>query len=127
MIRSLGPGSPGPVHGEKAGDPKDRRFEKAARKFEEMVIGILVKEMWKSVPKDGMERQSTGMDVAQEMFQRELARDMSRAGGLGLARDIVEQARQTGLGETGTGVPVLPGTKQQGDLPDPQGSIGFQA
>ena len=71
-----------------------RQFEKASRLFEEMMIGILVKEMWKTVPKGGMMPSSTGMDVAQEMYQKELAKEMSRAGGLGLSREINEQFRQ---------------------------------
>lgn len=127
MIRPTGAFSSGPERTGPAESPKDRQFEKAARKFEEMVIGILVHEMWKSVPKEGVVRQSTGMDVAQEMFQRELARDMSRAGGLGLARDIEEQARQTGLGRDKPVDPDLPGSMQQGDLPDPRKGIEFQA
>ena len=72
----------------------EKKFEKASRLFEEMMIGILVKEMWKTVPKGGMMPTSTGMDVAQEMYQKELAKEMSRAGGLGLSREINEQFRK---------------------------------
>ncbi len=126
MIRPTG--FPDPLGAPREGViSKEGRFEKAARKFEEMVIGILVKEMWKSVPKEGMVRQSTGMDVAQEMFQRELARDMSRAGGLGLAQDILDQARQTGLVDPGSAIPELPNLKQEGDLPGFRGTIEIQA
>ncbi|MHB1605834.1 MAG: rod-binding protein [Leptospirales bacterium] len=127
MIDPAGSSSPVAVISKEAGTPEDRQFEKAARKFEEMVIGILVHEMWKSVPKEGIVRQSTGMDVAQDMFQRELSREMSRAGGLGLARDIVEQSRQMGVGMADPGLFTLPGPMQQGDLPDPRKGIDFQA
>ncbi|MGL3709857.1 rod-binding protein [Leptospirillum ferriphilum] len=75
-------------------DGGEKKFEKASRLFEEMMIGILVKEMWKTVPKGGMMPTSTGMDVAQEMYQKELAKEMSRAGGLGLSREIKEQFRK---------------------------------
>jgi flagellar protein FlgJ len=75
------------------------KFEKASRMFEEMMIGILVREMWKTVPKGGMMPSSTGMDVAQEMYQKELAKEMSRAGGMGLSREITEQFRQDFRGD----------------------------
>ena len=71
----------------------DKKFEKAARKFEGMVIGILIQEMWKTVPKKGITGESTGMDIAQEMFQRELARDLEKGGGFGLASEILSQPR----------------------------------
>ncbi len=71
----------------------DPKLKKAARKFEGMVIGILIQEMWKTIPKKGITGESTGMDVAQEMFQRELARDLERGGGLGLASEILSQPR----------------------------------
>ena len=77
----------------------ERKFEKASRLFEEMMIGILVKEMWKTVPKGGMMPSSTGMDVAEGMYQKELAKEMSRAGGMGLSREINEQFLQNFRGD----------------------------
>ncbi len=79
----------------------DKNLEKASRMFEETVIGILVREMWKTVPKGGLVRQSTGMDVAEEMYQKELAKEMSRAGGVGLSREILEQFRKDFPGDAG--------------------------
>jgi Rod binding domain-containing protein len=76
-----------------SGGKPDSKLTKAARKFEAMVIGILIQEMWKTIPKKGIAGESTGMDVAQGMFQRELARDLERGGGLGLASEILSQSR----------------------------------
>lgn len=117
----IGAETPGPLPEPRpAADPK---LEKAARKFEGMVIGILIQEMWKTIPKKGITGESTGMDVAQEMFQRELARDLERGGGLGLASEILSQPRANDPNGP------LEGPHSGGieDLPEGRDGVNFRA
>lgn len=72
------------------------RLEKAARKFEAMVVEGMVREMWKTIPVSERESQSAGLSLANELYQKELSKDLVNAGGFGLARQIVEDTREKG-------------------------------
>ena len=74
----------------------DTRLEKAARKFETMVIEGMVREMWKTIPVSKREGQSAGLSLANELYQKELSKDLVKSGGFGLARQIVEDTRKKG-------------------------------
>lgn len=75
---------------------------KAARKFEAMVVEGMVREMWKTIPVSQEESGSPGLSLAQQLYQKELSKDLVGAGGFGLARQIVEDTRK------GEGLPELP-------------------
>ncbi len=67
---------------------------KAARKFEAMVVEGMVREMWKTIPVSREESGSPGLSLAQQLYQKELSKDLVGAGGFGLARQIVEDTRK---------------------------------
>jgi peptidoglycan hydrolase FlgJ len=65
-------------------------LHEVAQQFESVFVTMLMKAMRDTLPKDGM-FQSSQMDTYQEMFDQQLALDLSRQDGLGLASVIERQ------------------------------------
>ena len=59
--------------------------------FESIFINSLFQEMRKSIPHEGFFEHDMGMDIFQEIMDMEVAREMSRQGGLGLGRLLYSQ------------------------------------
>jgi flagellar protein FlgJ len=70
-------------------DPEGALHE-VAQQFESVFITMMMKAMRDTLPKDGM-FQSGQMDTYQEMFDQQLALDLSRQNGLGLGAVIERQ------------------------------------
>lgn len=68
----------------------DQAAHEVAQQFESIFIGMVLKAMRSATPKDGM-FDSDRMEAYQDMFDKQLALDMSAKGGLGLARIIEQQ------------------------------------
>ena len=84
-------------------------LDKAARRFESMVVEGMVREMWKTIPVSREEGRSAGLSLAQELYQKELSKELVAAGGFGLARQIVEDARKgLAMPKEPEGSPVRP-------------------
>jgi flagellar protein FlgJ len=69
-------------------DPQQAARE-VAQQFESIFVGMMVKSMRDTLPDDSLFG-SHQMEAYQEMFDKQLAVDLSRKGGLGLA-DIIER------------------------------------
>jgi flagellar protein FlgJ len=65
-------------------------LHEVAQQFESVFITMMMKAMRDTLPKDGMFA-SSQMDTYQEMFDQQLALDLSRQNGLGLASVIERQ------------------------------------
>ncbi|MGC8499870.1 MAG: hypothetical protein ACYDBP_02155 [Leptospirales bacterium] len=84
-------------------------LDKAAKRFESMVVEGMVREMWKTIPVSREEGRSAGLSLAQKLYQKELSRELVAAGGFGLARQIVEDARKgLAMPKEPEGSPVRP-------------------
>ena len=73
---------------------KDRKVLEATKKFEAYFISQLLKNMRKTVPKNGLLDGGFGKDIYYSMLDNALADQMSEAGGIGLS-DVL--ARQFGV------------------------------
>ncbi len=71
----------------------DKVLKQLCQDFESIFINSLFQEMRKSVPDDGFLEYGMGMSVFQEMMDMEMAREMSRKGGLGLGHLLYDQLR----------------------------------
>jgi flagellar protein FlgJ len=76
----------------KAGSDPGAAAKEVAQQFESIFVGMMLKSMRDTLPKDGM-FSSNQMDAYQDMFDKQLAVDMSSKGGLGLAEVIEKQIR----------------------------------
>ncbi len=81
---------------------KESKLERSARRFEAMVVERMVREMWKTIPVSHEESRTPGFSLAQDLYQKELSKELVGAGGFGLARQIVDDARK------GAGLPEVP-------------------
>ena len=68
----------------------DDAIKEVARQFESLFVGMMLKAMRDAVPKDGLFA-SNQMDSYQQMFDNQLALDMTRGDGIGLAGLIEQQ------------------------------------
>lgn len=73
----------------KAGENPGEAAREVAQQFESIFVGMMMKSMRATLPKDGM-FSSHQMEAYQDMFDKQLALDLSSKGGLGLA-DMIER------------------------------------
>lgn len=71
-------------------DKPQEALQEAAKQFESLFVTMMVKAMRDTLPKDGM-FSSSNMESYQEMFDQQLALDLSRKGGLGMSELIARQ------------------------------------
>ena len=74
----------------KSRENPDNAVGEVAQQFESIFITMMMKAMRDTLPKDGLFA-SSQMDTYQEMFDQQLALDLSRENGLGLAAVIERQ------------------------------------
>lgn len=80
----------------KSGATDKQSATAAAQHFESMFLGIMLKEMRKTVEHSGL-LQSEAMDTYQQMFDQQVSLNMAKAGGIGLASYLSRQmAAQAG-------------------------------
>jgi len=72
-----------------AGSDPQQAAKEVAQQFESIFVSMMVKSMRDTLPKDSLFG-SHQMEAYQEMFDKQLAVDLSQKGGLGLA-DIIER------------------------------------
>ncbi len=86
-----------------AQDQRDpERLGRAARQFESYFISMMLKEMRKTVPKEGGLFEGQEMDTWMGMFDQEIATRISEGKGLGLAASLLESMENQGVGGTET-------------------------
>ncbi|MCH8134471.1 MAG: rod-binding protein [Proteobacteria bacterium] len=73
-----------------ARDQPDQAVQEVAQQFEAIFVGMMMKAMRDATPGDGLFN-SDQMEAYQDMFDKQLALNMSASGGLGLARIIERQ------------------------------------
>lgn len=73
-----------------ARDRPDQAAHEVAQQFEAIFVGMMMKAMRDATPKSGL-FDSDQMEAYQDMFDKQLALNMSASGGLGLARIIERQ------------------------------------
>lgn len=76
-------------------DKPQEALQEAAKQFESLFVTMMVKAMRDTLPKDGM-FSSSNMESYQEMFDQQLALDLSRKGGLGLS-DLIARQLSAGM------------------------------
>ena len=87
------PGSGQAVNGrmDPAKSAENARLRKAAQDFEAVFLAQLLKSMRKTVPESELLGNSSESKIYRAMMDEELAAEMARSGGVGLADLLVEQ------------------------------------
>lgn len=77
--------------------PDDEKLIDACREFESIFLYMMMKEMKKTVPEDGIVEKSQGTIMFEEMHLEEMAKDMANGdNGMGLARMLYNQFKHQG-------------------------------
>ena len=73
--------------------PREKQaIREAAEAFESYFLTLMLREMRRTVPQDqGLFQKSVGERIFREMLDEEMSKEMARAGGIGLAQNIIEQ------------------------------------
>lgn len=73
-------------------NPDDKKLMDVCREFESIFIHMMLKEMKKSVPDDGIIEKSQGTKIFEEMHLEELSKDVSKGdNGIGIAKMLYDQ------------------------------------
>ena len=110
----------------RANDPE--AVKAAARQFESLFTSMMLKSMRDATPKGGL-FDSDQQDFYQDMFDQQLATQLSKGKGLGLADSLVQQLMRTGLEAPPKAVPptAAPPTAAATDWPPASRAAFVQA
>jgi flagellar protein FlgJ len=72
------------------------RLREAAREFEGVFLGLLMKAMRQATPKGGLFPGGAAREVTEQMFDEQIGRHAARASGVGLAEMLVRHMMQGG-------------------------------
>lgn len=71
-----------------------KKLEKVSRDFESVFLGYLLKTMRDTVPKSDFFGHTREQEIFGSMRDEEMAKGMAKAGGIGLAKMMVEQLKR---------------------------------
>lgn len=71
------------------------KLRQVSQDFESIFLGYMMKTMRESVPKGSLWGQSQGEQIFSEMRDDEMAKGLAKAGGIGLAKLLEDQLKQT--------------------------------
>lgn len=77
--------------------PDDQKLMEACQEFESIFLYMMMKEMRKTVPEDGIVEKSQGTIMFEEMHLEEMANEISKGdNGMGLAKQLYNQFKAQG-------------------------------
>ena len=76
---------------------ESHRLNKASKDFEKIFVSLMLKSMWKSIPKDEGD-ETPGSNIYMEMVQSALATEMVKGEGMGIAKMLYSELKKNGIG-----------------------------
>lgn len=68
-----------------------QELEKVTREFESIFLSYMMKQMRKTIPEDALFGNSIAKDIFYDMYNDVISRELSKAGGIGLATILYNQ------------------------------------
>jgi len=84
------------------------KLKEVAQQFEAIFINIMLKEMRKTIPKDGLLSGDLSSTIYREMMDTALSEHIAKAGGFGLGEHIYRELKERAGGETPSQPPRQP-------------------
>ncbi len=73
-------------------NPKtSHELQKAAQDFEAVLLNMVLKAMWKTIPKSGLFEENSTNQIYEGLMHSSLSEEMARNGGLGIAKVLAQQ------------------------------------
>ncbi len=69
-------------------------LEKAAQDFEAVLLNMVLKAMWKTVPKSDLFEKNSATNIYEGLMHSSLSEEMASNGGLGIAKVLAQQLRR---------------------------------
>ncbi len=69
--------------------PKD--LQKATENFEAVLLNMVLKAMWKTIPKSGLFEKNSSSQIYEGLMQSSLSEEMARNGGMGISKVLYQQ------------------------------------
>lgn len=92
------------LQAKKAEAPKDSKYmeqlKKVSKDFESIFLGYMLKQMRKTVPEDPIFGNSNAKDIFESMYDDATSKELSKAGGIGLASILYKQLATIQTGKT---------------------------
>ncbi len=76
-------------------NPKSsHELQKAAQDFEAVLLNMVLKAMWKTIPKSGLFEENSANQIYEGLMHSSLSEEMASNGGLGIAKVLAQQLRR---------------------------------
>jgi len=72
----------------------DQEVLKAAQDFEAVLLNMVLKAMWKTVPKSDLFEKNSATNIYEGLMHSSLSEEMASNGGLGIAKVLAQQLRK---------------------------------
>ncbi|MGR3292739.1 MAG: rod-binding protein [Candidatus Scalindua sp.] len=69
-------------------------LQKAAQDFEAVLLNMVLKAMWKTVPKSDLFEKNSATQIYEGLMHSSLSEEMARNGGMGIAKVLAQQLRR---------------------------------
>jgi len=71
-----------------------QEVQKAAQDFEAVLLNMVLKAMWKTVPKSDLFEKNSATNIYEGLMHSSLSEEMASNGGLGLAKVLAKQLQR---------------------------------
>lgn len=75
----------------KNGSKSPHELKKATQDFEAVLINMVIKAMWKTIPKSGLFEKNSSTQIYEGLMHSALSEEMARNGGMGIAKVLYQQ------------------------------------
>ncbi len=75
----------------KNGSKSEHDIKKAAQDFEAVMLNMVIKAMWKTIPKSGLFEKNSATQIYEGLIHSSLSEEMARNGGMGIAKVLYQQ------------------------------------
>ncbi len=82
------------IGGLKSNLKNSQEVQKAAQDFEAVLLNMVLKAMWKTVPKSDLFEKNSATNIYEGLMHSSLSEEMASNGGLGLAKVLAKQLQR---------------------------------
>ncbi len=82
------------INGLKNKAKSSQELQKAAQDFEAVLLNMVLKSMWKTVPKSGLFEKNSATNIYEGLMLSSLSEEIASSGGLGIAKVLAQQLRR---------------------------------
>ncbi len=75
----------------KNGPKSQHEIQKAAQDFEAVLLNMVIKAMWKTIPESGLFEKNNSTQIYEGLMHSALSEEMARNGGMGIAKVLYQQ------------------------------------